>query len=429
VKRLSNLLGHLRQACETLPDKRHGANQIYAMADIGMAAFSAFFMQSPSFLAHQQRLRDGHGRSNCETLFGMSGIPSDNHIRAMLDPAGPERLHRVFGAVLTELIQSGGIDSFRQSDDHVLIALDGTETFQSYKLQCPHCSRRLRSNGKTEYFHTVLGATLVSPGHNHVVPLEPEFVVPQDGAEKQDCENRAAHRWLAAHGAQYAHLNPIYLGDDLFSHQPMCEAVLAAGGHFLFVCKPATHTLIQEYITGVRLESITERDKEGRHRITRRYRWMNGVPLRDGKDALTVNWLEIEIADAAGTVTYRNSFITDLPVNRKTVARRAACGRARWKIENGSFNVLKTQGYNLEHNFGHGKQNLAAVLVALNLLAFAFHTVCDLAETPWRMARSKAGSRTRFFTRMATITEYLIFGSWQELLETLAFARPPPRPP
>ena len=429
MKRLETLLGHLRQAFETFPDKRQGANQTYAMTDIGMAAFSAFFMQSPSFLAHQQRLRDGHGRSNCETLFGMGRIPSDNHIRAMLDPAGPELLHPVFAAVSTALIQSGGIDSFRQPDGHVLIALDGTETFASYKLHCPNCSHRLRSNGKTEYFHTFLSATLVSPGHNHVVPLEPEFVVPQDGAEKQDCENRAAHRWLAAHGAQYAPLNPIYLGDDLFSHQPMCEAVLAAGGHFLFVCKPATHTLIQEYITGVRLERATERVKEGRTWSTRRYRWMNGVPLRDGKDALAVNWLEIEIVNAAGEVTYRNSFVTDLPVNRKTVARLATGGRARWKIENGSFNVLKTQGYNLEHNFGHGKQSLAAMLVTLNLLAFAFHTICDLTEDTWRAARSKAGSRMRFFTRLATIVEFLVFGTWVELMETLTFSRPPPRPP
>jgi len=105
------------------------------------------------------------------------------------------------------------------------------------------------------------------------------------------------------------------------------------------------------------------------------------------------------------------------------------CGRARWKIENETFNVLKTGGYNLEHSFGHGKQNLAALLVVLNLLAFGFHTVCDLAEDVWRLARAKAGSRARFFSRLATITEYLIFSTWDELMETLAFTRPPPRPP
>jgi hypothetical protein len=271
VNRLQSLISRVRGCCETFPDKRHGANLTYPIADIGIAAFSVFFMQSPSFLAHQQRLREGHGRSNCETLFGLTGIPSDNHIRAMLDPAEPASLYPAFDAVLTELAASGGLDMFRQSDGHMLIALDGTEYFRSNKLHCPRCSKRLRSSGETEYFHAMLGATLVAPGHNHVVPLEPEFIAPQDGAAKQDCENRAAHRWLATHGHKYAHLKPIYLGDDLFSHQPLCEAVLATGGHFLFVCKPATHTLIQEYITGVALESHTERVKHGRTWVTHRF--------------------------------------------------------------------------------------------------------------------------------------------------------------
>lgn len=429
MTRLQTLLDRLRQCCETFPDKRHGANVTWPIADIGMAAFSVFFMQSPSFLAHQQRLREGHRRSNCESLFGMSQIPSDNHIRAMLDPARPALLYPAFDAALTELERSGGLDTFRRLGDHVLIALDGTEYFCSSKISCARCSKRLRSNGKTEYFHAMLGAAMVAPGHNHAVPLEPEFIAPQDGVEKQDCENRAAHRWLATHGRQYARLRPIYLGDDLFSHQPLCEAVLAAGGHFLFVCKPATHTLIQQYITGVAPPSHTERVKRGRGWVTHRYRWISEVPLRDGKDALPVNWLEIEIVDAAGKLTYRNSFITDLPVSRETVAELAACGRTRWKIENETFNVLKTRGYNLEHSFGHGKQNLAALLVTLNLLAFAFHTVCDLAEDLWRLARSKAGSRAWFFSRLAAITEFLIFQTWDELLETLAFTRPPLRPP
>ena len=228
---------------------------------------------------------------------------------------------------------------------------------------------------------------------------------------------------------RYSRLNPIYLGDDLFSNQPICQAVLAESGHFIFVCKPASHPLIQEYITGVELPSHTLQVKRGRQRVTHRFRWMSQVPLRDGKDALLVNWFEIEIRNAAGEVTYRNSFITDLPVGRDNVAELAACGRARWKIENETFNVLKTSGYHLEHSFGHGKQNLAALLVSLNLLAFAFHTVCDKAEEIWRRARSKAGSRAQFFGNLAAITTFLIFPSWEDLLQTLAFAKPPPRPP
>ena len=92
-------------------------------------------------------------------------------------------------------------------------------------------------------------------------------------------------------------------------------------------------------------------------------------------------------------------------------------------------NVLKTKGYHLEHNFGHGKQHLASVLVTLNLLAFAFHTTCDIADELWHSAREKIGPRRPFFNHLASITSFLIFDSWQDLLQTLAFAKPPPRPP
>nr|WP_294525513.1 hypothetical protein [uncultured Rhodopila sp.] len=72
---------------------------------------------------------------------------------------------------------------------------------------------------------------------------------------------------------------------------------------------------------------------------------------------------------SGSTSTYRNSFVTDLPAGADTVAELAACGRARWKFENETFNVLKNKGYDLEHNFGHGKPNLAARRVESAALA------------------------------------------------------------
>ena len=429
MQHLPRLLDGLRQCCERFPDKRRGINTTYPIADIGMAAFSIFFMQSPSFLAYQRQLSEGHGRSNCETLFGLSKIPSDNHIRAMLDPVDPTLLYPMFANVLRELEQAGGLTAFRRPGGHVLIALDGTEYFCSDTIHCAQCSTRQRANGKLQYFHTMLAASLVAPGHNQALPLEPEFVVPQDGSEKQDCESRAARRWLVAHGAQYAALKPIYLGDDLFSNQPVCQAVLDAAGHFIFTCKPASHTLIQQYITGVRLPTHTVRVKRARQVFTHRFRWMNAVPLRDSKDALKVNWFEIEIRNAAGDVTYRNSYITDLPVNHANVEDHTASGRSRWKVENETFNVLKTGGYHLEHNYGHGKRNLSTLLATFNLLAFAFHTVCDHAEDMWRTARAKAGSRAQFFNRMLAATSFLVFPDWRDLALTLAFAKPELRPP
>jgi hypothetical protein len=401
------------------------------MADIGMAAFSVFFMQSPSFLAHQQHLAlgAGHGRSNCETLFGMHKIPSDNHIRDRLDEVPPECFHPPLRAAFATLERGGGLAAFRRLGQHVLIAFDGTEYFRSAKLHCSCCSTRKRGNDKVEYFHSMLAATLVAPGHNQVVPLEPEFVAPQDGHDKQDCESKAARRWLAAHGARYAGLNPIYLGDDLYSRQPICQAVLASGGHFLFVCKPSSHPTIEEYLTGIELPELTQEVKRGRMRFTYTYRWLADAPMRADADAITVNWLMIEIRNPKGEVTYRNSFITDLPVGRDNVVELAACGRARWKIENESFNTLKTKGYNLEHNFGHGKRHLSAVLAILNLTAFAFHTVAQLLDDLWRNALQRIGARAHFFSHLRAITGYILFASWPDLLQTLAGAIPQPRPP
>jgi hypothetical protein len=116
-----------------------------------------------------------------------------------------------------------------------------------------------------------------------------------------------------------------------------------------------------------------------------------------------------------------------LPVTADRLAELAACGRARWKIENETFNVLKTKGYNLEHNFGHGKQTLANLLVSLNLLAFAFHTIANLCVLAWRTALAARGAKCRFFEHLRTITACIVFPNWQSLLAVIA--NPKERPP
>jgi hypothetical protein len=307
------------------------------------------------------------------------------------------------------------------------IALDGTEHFCSRRIHCPRCSTRKRSDGGTEYFHAFLGASIVAPAHQQVLPLPPEFIVPQDGAEKQDCERNAAKRWLARHGPAAAHLRPVFLGDDLFACQPIAAAVQQAGGNFIFTCKPASHRTITEYRNGAEPEEHRQTTVIRGKRTTTIYRWLSAVPMRATDDALIVNWFSIEILNAKRKRTYYNSFVTDLPVTAGTIAALAACGRARWKIENETFNVLKTNGYNLEHNFGHGKETLASVLVTLNLLAFALHTTARLAVLAWREAVIARGATYRFFEHLRTVTAYVVFETWDHLLRSVAAAavRPP----
>ncbi len=356
----------------------------------------------------------------------MARIPSDNHIRAMLDSVAPAQLYPLFERLLARLEERRGLRPFQRLGGRLLVALDGTEYFRSQKVSCANCSRRTRKDGSVDHYHDMVQASLVAPGHERVVPLAPEFITSQDGSAKQDCESRAARRWLAAHRPGLKRLKPVYLGDDLYSRQPICESVQAVGGHFLFVAKPSSHPTLYQWLAGIELPQHQERVKKGRHVQTHRYRWLGGVPIRDGEDALLVDWLEIEVVNTAGKVTYRNSFVTDLPVDKTNVAELAACARARWKIENQTFNVLKNNGYHLEHNFGHGKDNLAALLATMNLLAFACHGLCEILENLWAKARETLGARRRFFEHLRTITSYLFFPTWRALIRTLITGQPPP---
>lgn len=416
----------LGSVCAGFSDVRRGDNVTYTMADAGLSAFALFFMQSESFLSHQRGLQEGHGTSNCQTLFGMEKIPTDNHIRSLLDEVNPTELQPCFDQTIEALRSGGGLKLFQRLGGRALIALDGTEYFCSQKLGCSQCLTRKRNNGKTESYHTMLAATLVAPGHNKALPLMPEFIANTDGAEKQDCERVAAKRWLATHGERVKDLRPVYLGDALFACQPMAEAVLATGADFLFVCKPDGHKALYDFIDGATLETHQATDKQNNKRLSYHYRWIGNVPLRDGKDALHVNWIAVTINDANGKTTYDGAFVTSLPASKDNVAEIVACARARWKIENESFNVLKNNGYHLDHNFGHGQKYLAMMFAAMNLLAFAIHTVCDSLDELWCQARDAKGSRKRFFEHLRTITAYLVFPSWQALLNTLIASKPPP---
>jgi len=157
------LLQGLREACSGFSDSRRSSDGGYAMSDIGLSAFSLFFMQSEPFLSHQKRLLEGHGASNCQTLFGMEKIPTDNHIRTLLDAVSPEALQPCFDQVLEQLRERDGLRAFQRLAGRTLIALEGTEYFCSQKLSCPQCLTRKRSNGKTEHYHAMLAAMIGVP--------------------------------------------------------------------------------------------------------------------------------------------------------------------------------------------------------------------------------------------------------------------------
>jgi hypothetical protein len=419
-----HVVGRVRAVAAGLPDRRTGDNVRYPMEDIALSAFAVFFAQCPSFLSFQRAMAQARGCDNANSLFQVQSIPSDNHIRQMLDPVEPAQLFSLFDDLYQGFDQTGVLEAMRAIGQTRLIALDATWYYssQSENIHCPNCSCIRHADGQTTHFHSAITPVIVSPGHGQVVSLRPEFIIPQDGQVKQDCEINAAKRWLAAHAQRYSTGNETLLGDDLYAHQPFCRQVLLHGFHFLFTCKPSSHTHLSGWIEGLEAgrgrDTLKERVKGKSNRWEHhQYRWANGVPLTEGEDALKVNWCELTITDAQGEILYRNSFITDWKIDAQNVAGLVAAGRARWKIENENNNVLKTKGYHLEHNFGHGKKHLASLLMTLNLLAFGLHTLLELADQSYRLIRAAVGPRRRFFQHLEALTTYLYFETWERLMD------------
>jgi hypothetical protein len=417
----SDVVKQLCTTLETFTDRRTGKNSNYTMTDAGLSAFSVFFMQSPSFLDFQRTMQETQGKNNAQTLFGVFQIPTDNHIRSLLDAVEPAAVYPLFDFIVDGFQCAGVIDSFRTADHRLLLALDGTEYFSSQKLHGPCCSSKTHGNGKVSHSHTVVTPVLVNPGSDKVIPLAPEFVRPQDGHEKQDCEINAALRWLESRGSQYAALGTTVLGDDLYCHEPFCRALLAKGLEFILVCKADSHKTLYEWVddldrNGI-VKSVVRTRWTGKRHETDSYRYVSAVPLRNADDALTVNWCEITTRTADGKALYRNAFATSMAVDDANVAEVVASGRARWKIENENNNTLKTKGYRFEHNFGHGQQFLSSLLATLIMLAYLLHTLLDLMDDKFCLLRQTLPSRKRLFDDMKALTTYLCFDSWEHLLD------------
>jgi hypothetical protein len=211
------------------------------------------------------------------------------------------------------------------------------------------------------------------------------------------------------------------LGDDLFSRQPFCKGLKEKNLHYILVCKPESHEYLYETVaflarTGV-LGTKVVRRWVGKYAEISTYRFTNHLPLYAEQDALELGWCEITVTrEDTGEQLYQNAFVTDFEVTETSVEAIVRDGRARWKVENENNNVLKTKGYHIEHNFGHGGLHLASLLLSLNLIAFLFHTILDLVDEEYQAIRQALGTRRKFFQDMEALMRYFLFENWDHLL-------------
>ena len=431
---LTTLLSYLNNAIDEIPDPRKPSNaKIHSFSDIVLSGFAVFFMQCKSFLEYQRQVQQQQGKDNAQTFFGIKTIPSDNQIRNVLDQVCAKFFFPIFLSVYLALQQGEYLESYRVLEENLLVAIDGVKYFSSKKVHCQCCSHTQHKDGSITYFHQALLPVIVAPENPHVISLPPEFITPQDGHDKQDCEVQAAKRWITQHQDWFGTIPVTLLGDDLYAHQPLCQDCLSCNFNFIFTCLETSHPTLYEWLKFLdahqELKDFEHRywDEKTKQWHLYRFRYCNGVPLRDGEDALKVNWFEVKVIRVRdGQQLYLNTFVTNHFLQESVMSQMALAARARWKTENENHNILKTKGYDLEHNFGHGEQYLSQVLFTLNVLAFLFHTVLHLADEAYQCARKLLGPRKRFFDHIRTLTCYFVFDSWQQLLEFIV-AKTQPR--
>jgi len=408
-----------------IPDHRQPGSSI-ALGDALRSAFAMFSLKDPSLLAFDHRRND----ANLKALFGIGQIPSDTQMREILDPLAPEHLRPVFGDVFRQLQRGKALEPFAFYQGGYLLSLDGTGYFSSQKIHCPSCQVKEHKNGTVTYEHQMLGAVIVHPDLKEVIPLAPEPIQKQDGSRKNDCERNAARRLLAKIRREHPRLKLIVVEDGLASNAPHVRDLMEYDMHFLLGVKPGDHAFLFEHVEAARRKGCSPKLTRKEGGITREVRWVWRVPLNESNQDLRVNFLEYKEYDAAGKCCKRFAWITDLHVTHRNAWRLARGGRARWHIENETFNTLKNQGYHFEHNYGHGQQNLSVVFAMLMMLAFLVDQTQQLCCPLFRAVWKKLGSKRALWEVLRSHFYHFTFRSMRQLYEAILYdlARKVPLP-
>jgi hypothetical protein len=416
----------LHSIFSSVPDLRSGEVE-FPLGDVLMSAFAMFSLKDPSLLAFDHRRQNPN--DNFCTIYGINRVPCDSQMRAILDPVDPAYLRAPFLEVFRCLQRGKALEHFVYLDGYYLVSLDGTSYFSSTKIHCASCLEKHHRGGGITYSHQLLGATLVHPDLKEVIPLAPEPIIQQDGHTKNDCERNATRRWLKKFREEHPHLRVIVVEDALSANAPHLKDLAETRARYIIGVKPGDHTFLFEHLRGLdeagRMQVLTLVDPATN--ILHHFRFCNSVPLNESNPDVLVNVLEYWEVHPDRTVQHF-SWITDFTIDADNVWPIMRGGRARWKIENETFNTLKNQGYHLEHNYGHGEQNLSVVLALLMMLAFLVDQVqqlcCPLFQAAWHKMKTKCHLWDEIRNHFRT----LLFDSMAELLTALERGIVPQKP-
>jgi hypothetical protein len=420
------MLSTLHQEFSSLADHRRGKVDI-SLADALMSGFAVFSLKDRSLLAFDDR-RQNDG--NLGRIFHINKVPCDTQMREILDPFDPEKLRPMFNHVFRQLQRGKALEPLVYMDGCYLLALDGTGSFSSETLGSASCLVKKHSSGKKTFYQQVLGAAIVHPDFKEVIPLAPEMIIRQDGSHKNDCERNAARRFLQKLRQDHPHLPLIVIEDALSSNGPHIRDLIEHRMHYILGVKPGDHPLLFHHLNEAALRGeINEYTMPDPldPKVTHVFRYLNGVPLNQANLDLKVKMLDYW-QRCEGKKDLHFTWVTDFTVTRDNAYQLMRGGRARWKIENETFNTLKNQGYHFEHNFGLGKEHLSEVFVMLMMLAFLVDQTQQLTSALFRSVWQKLGSKRSLWENMRNLFHVFELDSMEMLYTALLNGYRQPRP-
>lgn len=395
-------ISRLRMNFESVSDGR-ARNCRYALPDTLMAGFAMFHQKDPSLLAFREQFASRS--ENMGRIYALQSIPEDSALRECLDKLSPDDLMPCFKTLLEESRRSGILDRHRVFGGRLALSFDGTGYFSSQHIKCPHCLVKEHKNGKTTYHHQLLGAVLVHPHQATVQPLGAEPIVNGDGATKNDCERNALKRLLPKIRQMLEQEAVVAILDALYADGPNIRALRAAAMDYIIGIKEG-YVLVQ--VEALRQKAQLQQLVISNAKLKTTIRWASQLTLNGSNQDILVNYFECEEIDVkTQTLVYKNAWITNLPVDGDNCQVMTSVARSRWKIENETFNTLKNQGYNLEHNYGHGKQFLSSVLAMLMLMAFTVDQMAQAADVAFKKAMAKFKTRQAFWKRVGAVFDLL----------------------
>lgn len=382
VDRLINLI---KTGFNVITDSRRD-NSSYELSNNLSLAFSMFHLKDSSLSAFRNKF--SVRAENLDRVYGVSTLPGDTALRESIDEVNPKELQGLFKPQIDYLKTEGVLEKRHVLGKYTAVSVDGTGHYCSGTKGCPQCMVKNHQNGKTTYYHQLLGAVAVHPSQSTVFPVACEAIIKQDGSTKNDCELNASKRIIPQIRQTLGEEEAIIaIFDALYINGPHIKALADERMNYIIGSKGQTYVDIQVEALRKRgeLQRLTWKTKD---KICTAH-FTNALMLNGQHQDILTNYFEYtEVDNRTGEQTFYSTWITDIKVTLDNIQELVEVARARWKIENETFNTLKNQGYHLEHNYGHGTKHLATNFAILTFLAFLVDQITQHLDKDFQEAKA-----------------------------------------